>query len=447
MVLIGDVSKEALLYMTQDSNPQDTPLTPGEILPPTLGEILKKLSLFFVCGLLIIIVFSCQSSSWPQGISIVGVGFLIAGASLFSGMLIGFIFGIPRILSQESYSLESDNSEGNSEGSGNKDKLFQRELYKENSNLDQISDWLTKILVGVGLTQLIRVPAALQQYSVNIEPALGSFSSSGTFGVAILIFSSVDGFLIGYLWTRRCAAVEFGKGRSELQDLMGKVKKIQIHLNEVDERTQNDSDAIKLVQRVLTPLPEEPGINQEKLNEKIAKASDSTRAQICYLAMNARKQNWKKDKPTMERTIPIFRALIAWDTKNKYHNNYGQLGFALKDKKQPDWAEACEMLTKAINIRGPWTPDKSVFGLLYEYNRAICRINLDEKFNEGKSTTSKVQEPILKDISYADNDPYLSNLMLNNPTIKLWMELNNLEIQDYVHNRKSGSVAKNSKNM
>ncbi|AKB51642.1 hypothetical protein MSBRW_2389 [Methanosarcina barkeri str. Wiesmoor] len=179
-------------------------------LIPHLGGVLVWLMLFFVCGLGIIFLFARQSSSYPQFLSLMGVCFLIAGAVFVSGMLIGFIFGIPRILSQEPRSLESNDSDGT-------ETKVKSLIYGENSNLDQISDWLTKILVGVGLTQLTQVPKALQMYSENIESALGDFPSSGTFGVAILIYYVVDGFLIGYLWTRRCAAVEFKKGVDELK--------------------------------------------------------------------------------------------------------------------------------------------------------------------------------------------------------------------------------------
>lgn len=392
---------------------------------PQLGGVLENLKLSFFCGLGIIVLFALQAfkvfqpSSWSQVISIAGVGFLIAVAFLFFGMFIGFIFGIPRILSQESRPLEPYSSE---------EKQYHNNLYGENSNFDQISDWLTKILVGVGLTQLIRVPAALQQYSEYIGPALGDFPSSGTFGIAILIFFSVDGFFIGYLWTRRCAAVEFGKGMSELYQITDQVNDIQTQLNKVDERAKNNSEAINLVKKALYSLPGEPLIDQSELNEKIREASEGVKAQIFFDAADVRYKNWsnKETKPIMERTIPIFRALVACDIENKYHKSHGHLGFALKDKLKPDWVEAFNELTKAIEIRGPWMPGDDSFGLYYEFNRAVCRIHLDEGYNNDKSSTSEAKELILKDISYANQDPHLSKIMQEDESIKKWMKLNNI---------------------
>jgi predicted secreted protein len=58
---------------------------------------------------------------------------------LLIGGLLGFLFGIPRTLQQEASQATEQNR---------KDRP-QETNYAVNTNLDQISDWLTKILVGV----------------------------------------------------------------------------------------------------------------------------------------------------------------------------------------------------------------------------------------------------------------------------------------------------------
>jgi hypothetical protein len=186
-----------------------------KLIIPSTGGVIAWLAIIFLCGMADIVVFALQSNDYSQFQSIVGAGFLIAGAFFISGILIGFIFGIPRIMSQESSYLEASNTESTL----TKRRSYKDGLYGENSNLDQISDWLTKILVAIGLTQLTQIPGALEQYAKSVELALGGFPSSNMFSIAILIFFSLDGFLIGYLWTRRSAAVEFHKGAVEqLQD-------------------------------------------------------------------------------------------------------------------------------------------------------------------------------------------------------------------------------------
>jgi CheY-like chemotaxis protein len=80
---------------------------------------------------------------------------------------------------------------------------FQLSLpYRANTNLEQISDWLTKILVGVGLTQLLNIPKTLQSLGSALAPALGNFTNSGLFVVAELVYFGICGFLASFLWTR-----------------------------------------------------------------------------------------------------------------------------------------------------------------------------------------------------------------------------------------------------
>jgi hypothetical protein len=99
-------------------------------------------------------------------------------------------------------------------------------IYTDNSNLEQISDWLTKMITGIALFQLVKIPGYLQQFSEYIQPALGNSSNGGIFGTFILISYSLDGFLIGYLGTRRRAAVDFGKAYFEQQDIKRLIKEI-----------------------------------------------------------------------------------------------------------------------------------------------------------------------------------------------------------------------------
>jgi hypothetical protein len=90
----------------------------------------------------------------------------------------------------------------------------------------------------------------------------------------------------------------------------------------------------------------------------------------------------------MARSILIFRGLIASDIDNQYHANYGQLGFALKDLRNPDWAAAEEALTLAIRNRGDAHDGKH---LSYEFNRALCRIEQDESFRKENPSNEEIK--------------------------------------------------------
>jgi hypothetical protein len=137
------------------------------------------LPLFTLFGPISLVIYAADLHKW----SVLGFGLAVGAAATLSGGLVGFIFGIPR---------SPDASQGGSTKSG----------YLGNTNLEQISDWLTKILVGVGLVQLGRAPNALARLAHSLKPGFGGDNSSSSFGLAITIFLAVAGFLYLYFWSR-----------------------------------------------------------------------------------------------------------------------------------------------------------------------------------------------------------------------------------------------------
>ena len=93
----------------------------------------------------------------------------------------GFLFGLPKTREQAA-------------GSG--------AVLATNTNLDKVSDWLTTILVGLGLVELGKVSHGIGRLGAAMAPGLGSGPGAKSFGTALLVYSAVDGFLVGYIWTR-----------------------------------------------------------------------------------------------------------------------------------------------------------------------------------------------------------------------------------------------------
>jgi hypothetical protein len=116
----------------------------------------------------------------------------MAGVTALSGgIFLGFLFGIPR-------------TPGGNDDDGAGRKKGARELdYKPSTNLEQVSDWLTKILVGVGLVELKELKGALASVGALVSSAV----DPGLRGVGVLtelvvvVFAAV-GFLASFLWTR-----------------------------------------------------------------------------------------------------------------------------------------------------------------------------------------------------------------------------------------------------
>lgn len=141
-----------------------------------------------------------QTERWAAA---VGVGLLIFIASFATGAILGFLFGVPRVLSKGTETAVVTAAENV--------EAQERRRLTSNTNLERISDWLTTMLVGVGLSQLHNVNAALRGFSDYIArhaqvftDAQGNLNAGVLPGVAppILIFGAAAGFLLMYLYTR-----------------------------------------------------------------------------------------------------------------------------------------------------------------------------------------------------------------------------------------------------
>lgn len=112
-------------------------------------------------------------------------GLMWSGACLFTGSLGGFLFGIPKT------SDDAKNAPPSSSA-----------VQKVNTNLEDISDWVTKIVVGLGLANLAKIPPRMQLAAGYISRTWGDTADQHAFGYAVMLYFSVVGFLAGYLLTR-----------------------------------------------------------------------------------------------------------------------------------------------------------------------------------------------------------------------------------------------------
>jgi hypothetical protein len=316
-------------------------------LPPLIFGI-------YVAVLLTILIYAW--GDWD----VLASALLVATGAFVSGGILGFLFGIPRALAGP------ERPQGDVESGGG---------YAPNTNLEQISDWLTKILVGVGLVQATTIAGHLGDLIDFLGPPLGGDPYGETVAAATLVIFGVSGFLVFYLLTRTLLP----SALAQADRLM--VISLRQEIAQVRETQRNqqedDVNALTLVLRQLDPEPGAPDISPDDLNKAIAAASPLVKTQIFGRAREQRRLTRESDPPMMERTIPVFRALIASETdQQKFHRNHAQLGYALKDKTNPELQEAETALTEAIELRD----DAGERGfLLYEFNRALVRIGLHEE--------------------------------------------------------------------
>jgi hypothetical protein len=115
----------------------------------------------------------------------------VAAAACAAGALIGFLFGIPRALTSETAPLTEPDALDPS-----------APQYRPNTNLEQVSDWLTKILIGVGLAQASDIVKGFKALCVALKPALGGDDAAQVFSGAMIVYFVVTGFMCAYLYTR-----------------------------------------------------------------------------------------------------------------------------------------------------------------------------------------------------------------------------------------------------
>jgi hypothetical protein len=127
--------------------------------------------------------------------AILGSGLLVSVASLVSGGLIGFLFGIPKSGAPPRHAQEGDRE------SNHLAPLPQGSTLRRNTNIEEISDWLTKIIVGLGIFELKAIPRLVQRLAVFLSPAFGGTPGSGAVAVTLAMAFIASGFLLGYLLT------------------------------------------------------------------------------------------------------------------------------------------------------------------------------------------------------------------------------------------------------
>jgi hypothetical protein len=178
-------------------------------------------------GLVAAMIYGGWAQSCPVGAASVGrcglqavfVGILlalfIALGALAVGTFIGFLFGLPRSLtSSEFRAARQQVSAANAAGAaavaaaggtavgdgGSSTAPAPGTSAEVNTNLEKISDWLTTIIVGVGLTKLQEIPGSIESFGDRVEPF---FNHGGkVFGIGGGLLLLIGGFFLAYFGTR-----------------------------------------------------------------------------------------------------------------------------------------------------------------------------------------------------------------------------------------------------
>lgn len=373
----------------------------------TFDAAMRRLTYLMALGCLLVAV-----SAGLLGTNVLiaaGVGLMIAFAAALAAGLVGFIFGVPYSRDVTGSSTQPTSITSLADGNA------QQPSYRPNTSLEQISDWLTKILVGVGLVEIKQAPIGLHELVVYLAPGISSGRQSEALVVSTIVFFSVCGFLFGFLWAR----LYLRRWLTDAdRDLIEKLS-----------RFDADAKAYGLVAQQLGRREDEPAASPEDLQQVIKSASSSTKAHIFELARAASEDTEASEYQTVKNpgAASIFRALIADDSERRYHRNHGELGYTLDRKRPPDLAGAAESLSEAILRRDKLQKKGWRY---YEFRRARCRIQQDGDFVARKPSARELRESIENDLKQAkEGDPTkFDKWLADNADVRAWIDLNNVQI-------------------
>ena len=353
----------------------------------TYLRALEKLLWCIAIGILAMLTIATRTEHWVEGIvaRAIGYGILIAGAAFISGVLLGYLFGL----------RPTDNSQ----------KSTGQSSSPPQTNLAEIADWLTKIILGAGLVQLTSMPGPIWKFANLI--ALGVVEDpkvetpNPAIALAVMAFFSTCGLLYGYLWTRyEDAVTSYGAG---------------------------DTSAAALVSRWLNAGPTPDDQTRSNMMDAVKSASSTARMRIFLQAEQYRTSSTEEAN---ERSLPVFQALVEADSEGVFHRNRSQYALALMGRKKDpktsgdDWSNALSLLNDAIRIRDrsgepAWRE--------YEFARAVCHIKLDPKFTNNPPLASdpSIAQFIREDLRAAKDVPPESKTLIDkDQSVAAWEKLN-----------------------
>jgi hypothetical protein len=170
--------------------------------PLSAGAQIQRGAMYITAGLIlaavlvsVLLMFSTGTGTWAKGIGVGVTLFLLCNAAACVGAALGFLFGLPR-------SRFTDELAGTpNTGAAAPAPKPASTHYLGNSNLIKVSDWLTTIVIGLGLVNLANLVPALRSLASALQDPLGGAPYSGAVGVSACISGLIGGFLVVYLFT------------------------------------------------------------------------------------------------------------------------------------------------------------------------------------------------------------------------------------------------------
>ncbi|MCW3070524.1 MAG: hypothetical protein JWO44_414 [Bacteroidetes bacterium] len=360
-------------------------------------------------GLVLLVIYGFRFDGTHLIIKVITTSLFLGFAYLMIGGVLGFLFGIPKTLQKESKAGDDQQSTS----------------FNANTNLEQISDWLTKIIVGVGLTQLYTIPHKIYRLGEIFAPYLGGeppATDAKIFGIVLFLFFVPVGFIYGYIYTRMY-----------LPNMLADADRMLREVGEIyDAKSMGAYKALNKLDILFNPSINETSLDTRNLIELIKNSPPLAKNMIFEKTRDFRRKCKENGHlKDMMRTIPVFQALIDDENQENLYQQQAQLAYIYKDirpilKTEEDKKQN---LMKAIKLFGEAIVNRKVDGFfIYEYNRAYCNILLDDNYRENKATSdASLKNAITADLRLIKAKTGLQTMEQNTGearVINKWIALN-----------------------
>lgn len=150
--------------------------------------------IFTLTGIILIVLYSFSTQGPHLRYAVVGL--LVALAALSAGSFLGFLLGVPKAVSSGEVRMKQSPDQWK---------------YSPSTNLAEVSDWLTKLLLGAGLVGLTSLGRPIGNLINTIGAGLEEFpDSTNVYGPAqvmagailcnFLLVGILSGYLVTTLW-------------------------------------------------------------------------------------------------------------------------------------------------------------------------------------------------------------------------------------------------------
>jgi hypothetical protein len=187
--------------------------SPFRVLDDVLSQKYKGYGRLAIIAISFPMLFSIiyASSFWKTGSGQAAIIFatmlIVSGAGTFAGLIAGFIFGIPRVVSGTVISEDPADQ-----------RATLSSPLRTNSNLEQVSDWLTTIVIGLTLINVKEIAHSLHTAGKLIAIAVSGKAehSLSVLAPATGVYAFLVGFLCFYILTRTELAILFKRTEDTL---------------------------------------------------------------------------------------------------------------------------------------------------------------------------------------------------------------------------------------